>query len=352
MKASLDNLLLHSDTAIIRTLECIEAGSRQIALVVDNERHLLGTVTDGDIRRGILRGVGLDQPVSAVMNSRPLTANLDQGRDAILRLMRDREIHQIPLLDSGGRLVGLETLDELIHRDQVDVWVVLMAGGLGTRLRPLTENTPKPLLPVGGRPLLETIIENFANQGFQRIFLSVNYKAEMFERHFGDGSRYGVSIEYIHEPDRRGTAGALTLLPSRPENPLIVMNADLLTTLDFRQFLEFHRSHRAKATMGVREYTFQVPYGVVEADGERLVSISEKPVRQFFVSAGMYILEPEVLDRIPAGCFYDMPTLFQTLANEKADAAVFPVREYWLDIGRLDDLERAQAEFSSFFSSR
>lgn len=337
---------------ILETIKAIEAGSRQIALVVDDARHLLGTVTDGDIRRGILRGIGLDQPVSAVMNPRPLTANLDQGRDAVLRLMRDREIHQIPLLDAGGCLVGLETLDALIHRDQVDVWVVLMAGGLGTRLRPLTENIPKPLLPVGGRPLLETIIENFANQGFQRIFLSVNYKAEMFERHFGDGSRYGVSIEYIHEPDRRGTAGALTLLPSRPENPLIVMNADLLTTLDFRQFLEFHRSHRAKATMGVREYSFQVPYGVVEADGERLVSISEKPVHQFFVSAGMYVLEPDVLDRIPAGCFYDMPTLFQSLASEKADAAVFPVREYWLDIGRLDDLERAQAEFSSFFSCR
>jgi NDP-sugar pyrophosphorylase family protein len=224
-----------------------------------------------------------------------------------------------------------------------------MAGGLGTRLRPLTENTPKPLLPVGGRPLLETIVENFANQGFQKIFLSVNYKAEMFEQHFGDGSRFGVQIEYIHESDRMGTAGALTMLPSRPENPLIVMNADLLTTLDFRQFLEFHRAHRAKATMGVREYAFQVPYGVVEADGERLVSISEKPVHQFFVSAGMYILEPEVLDRIPAGCFFDMPTLFQSMLDEKVDAAVFPVREYWLDIGRLDDLERAQVEFGKFF---
>lgn len=334
---------------ILQAIKAIEAGSRQIALVVDDDRRLLGTVTDGDIRRGILRGIGLDQPVSAVMNSRPLTANVDQGRDAVLRLMRDREIHQIPLLDSGGRLVGLETLDELIHRDQVDVWVVLMAGGLGTRLRPLTENTPKPLLPVGGRPLLETIIENFANQGFRRIFLSVNYKAEMFEQHFGDGSRYGVSIEYIHEPDRMGTAGALTLLPSRPENPVIVMNADLLTTLDFRQLLEFHRSHRAKATMGVREYSFQVPYGVVKADQARLLSITEKPVQQFFVSAGMYVLEPDALNFIPNDTFYDMPTLFEALLAQGAEASVFPVREYWLDIGRLDDLERAQSEFGKVF---
>jgi dTDP-glucose pyrophosphorylase len=349
MKANLDNILLQLDTSIIRALECIETGSRQIALVVDNERHLLGTVTDGDVRRGILRGIGLDQPVSAVMNSQPLTANVDQGREAVLRLMRDREIHQIPLLDSGGRLVGLETLDELIHRDQLDVWVVLMAGGLGARLRPLTDSTPKPLLPVGGRPLLETIIENFANQGFQRIFLSVNYKAEMFEQYFGDGSRYGVSIEYIHEPDRRGTAGALTLLPSRPKNPLIVMNADLLTTLDFRQFLEFHRSHRSLATMGVREYSFQVPYGVVETDQARLMSISEKPVQRFFVSAGMYVLEPDALNVIPRDTFYDMPMLFEALLAQGAEASAFPVREYWLDIGRLDDLERAQSEFEKGF---
>jgi dTDP-glucose pyrophosphorylase len=334
---------------ILEAIKAIEAGSRQIALVVDDAKHLLGTVTDGDVRRGILRGIGLDQPVSAVMNSRPLTANLDQGREAVLRMMRDREIHQIPLLDSDGRLVGLETLDELIHSDQVDVWVVLMAGGWGTRLRPLTDHTPKPLLPVGGRPLLETIIENFANQGFQKIFLSVNYKAEMFERHFGDGSRFGVRIEYIHETDRRGTAGALTLLPSRPESPLIVMNADLLTTLDFRQFLEFHRAHCAKATMGVREYSFQVPYGVVKADQARLLSITEKPVQHFFVSAGMYVLEPEAVNVIPRDTFYDMPMLFEALLAEGAEASVFPVREYWLDIGRLDDLERAQSEFGKVF---
>ena len=342
-------ILVGRATPILDAIKAIEAGSRQIALVVDDDQQLLGTVTDGDIRRGLLRGIGLDQPVSAVMNSQPLTTNLDQGREAVLSLMRDRDIHQIPLVNSSGRLVGLETLDELTRRDRVDAWVVLMAGGLGTRLRPLTDNTPKSLLSVGGRPLLETIVENFANQGFQRIFLSVNYKAEMFERHFGDGSRFGVSIEYIHEPDRMGTAGALTLLPSPPENPLIVMNADLLTTLDFRQFFEFHRSHRAKATMGVREYSFQVPYGVVTADQARLLSITEKPVQQFFVSAGIYVLEPDALDVIPNDTLFDMPMLFEALLARGAEASVFPVREYWLDIGRLDDLERAQSDFGKVF---
>jgi dTDP-glucose pyrophosphorylase len=349
MKASIENLFLHPDATIVEALECIEAGARQIALVVDDARHLLGTVTDGDVRRGILRGIGLDRSVSEVMNPCPLTAHIGQGRDAALRLMRDREIHQIPLLDSAGRVVGLETLDELIHCDQLDVCVVLMAGGWGTRLRPLTDHTPKPLLPVGGRPLLETIVENFANQGFRKIFLSVNYRAEMFEQHFGDGSRFGVSIEYIRETDRRGTAGALTLLPTRPESPLIVMNADILTTLDFRQFLEFHRSHRAKATMGVREYSFQVPYGVVKTDQARFLSITEKPLQRFFVSAGMYVLEPEVLNVIPSDACYDMPMLFDALLAQGGEASVFPVREYWLDIGRLDDLERAQSEFGKVF---
>lgn len=341
--------LVAPDLSILDVIKAIEVGSRQIALVVDAGDRLLGTVTDGDIRRGILRGVGIDQPAARIMNGQPLTAGPQTNREVILRLMREREIHQIPIVNDQGCVVGLETLDDLMHPDTQDVGVVLMAGGLGTRLRPLTDNVPKPLLPVGGRPLLETIIDNFATQGFRRIFLSVNYKAEMFEAHFGDGSRFGVQIEYIHEPERMGTAGALTLLPERPVGPLIVMNGDLLTTVNFRQFLDFHRAHRARATMGVREYSFQVPYGVVETDHARLLSISEKPVQQFFVSAGMYVLEPEAVDLIPRDTFFDMPMLFEALLAQGAEASVFPIREYWLDIGRLDDLERAQSEFGKVF---
>lgn len=342
-------ILVSPETSILDTIKTIESGSRQIALIVDAERHLLGTVTDGDIRRGILRGIGLDQQISNVMNTHPLTAGPDQGTDAILRLMRDREIHQIPIIDADGRLLRIETLNELMHREVSDIWVVLMAGGLGTRLRPLTDTIPKPLLPVGGRPLLETIIESIASQGFRQIFLSVNYKAEMFEQHFGDGSSMGVQIKYLYEQDRMGTAGALGSLPEKPRNPVIVMNGDLLTTLNFRQLIDYHREHRAKATMAVREYSFQVPYGVVEIDQHRLVSISEKPIHKFFVSAGIYVIEPDALDLIPEGQLYDMPQLFESILKRKEEAAVFPIREYWLDIGRLDDLERAQNEFGKFF---
>lgn len=341
--------LISPVTLIIDAIKAIEVGSRQIALIVDADRRLLGTVTDGDVRRGLLRGIGLDSEVSNVMNASPLTARPDQPIDEVVRLMHEREIRQIPIVDTQGRLLRIDTIDELKHRKAPEVSVVLMVGGLGTRLRPLTDTVPKPLLPVGGRPLLQTIIENMASQGFTQIYLSVNYKAEMFEQQFGDGSAFGVQIKYVHEDDRMGTAGALSLLPERPTNPIIVMNGDLLTTLNFRQLISYHREHRAKATMAVREYSFQVPYGVVETDNERLVAISEKPVHNFFVSAGIYVIEPEALDMIPLGKPYDMPQLFEAIIAQKEEAVVFPIREFWLDIGRLDDLERAQHEYGKFF---
>jgi dTDP-glucose pyrophosphorylase len=346
---NLSQFVVPPNTSLLDTIKAIDSGGRQIALIVDSEGRLLGTVTDGDIRRAILRGVGLDKAASNIMNTRPLTATPEQSIKSILRMMRAREIHQIPIVDANGILVRVETLDELMHHQTPDVWVVLMAGGLGARLRPITDRIPKPLLPVGGRPLLETIIENFASQGFTRVFISVNYKAEMLEQHFGDGSSMGVQIEYIREEEKMGTAGALSLLPEKPKNPIIVMNGDLLTTLNFRQFLDYHQENGATATMAVREYSFQVPYGVVGIENQRLISISEKPSYNFFVNAGMYVLEPSVLDLLPEKASFDMPKLFEVILHKGQSAAVFPIREYWMDIGRVDDLERAQSEFPFYF---
>lgn len=336
------------DSTVIDVIQTIEQGAIQIALVVDSEGVLLGTVTDGDIRRGLLRGIDLKGPVASVLQARPRTIRVEEGKEAAYRLMRRLEIHHMPVVDAGGRLVGLELLDDLVKLNAQDTWVVLMAGGKGTRLMPLTASTPKPLLPVGGKPLIETIIGNFIDQGFQRFFLSLNYKAEMFRAHFGDGSRLGVSIEYLHEAEALGTAGALSLLPGRPPGPMIVMNGDLLTAIDFRNLLIFHREHKAAATMCVREYSFQVPYGVVEIDGPRLMGIVEKPVRSCFVSAGIYSLEPEMMDLLPGG-YYDMPDLFEAARTSGQETLAFPVREYWLDIGRVADLERARTEFDEVF---
>jgi NDP-sugar pyrophosphorylase family protein len=224
-----------------------------------------------------------------------------------------------------------------------------MVGGLGTRLRPLTQDTPKPMLPVGGKPILQTIVEKFASYGFVNIVMCVNYKSEIIQNHFGDGSRFGVTIEYIFENERMGTAGALSLLSQRPEEPFFVMNGDLLTNVNFEHLLEFHEHHNAVATMCVREYDFQVPYGVVNIQEGKIITIEEKPVHKFFVSAGIYMLEPKSIEHIPSNTFYDMPTLFEKLIAMNENALSFPLREYWLDIGRMEEYEKANSEYHEVF---
>lgn len=337
-----DSLTNPGDT-VRETIRRIDGSSTQIALVVDPEGRLLGTITDGDIRRGLLKGVSLDNPASAIMNGAPTCAHPDEGREAILARMKARSLHQIPVVDAERRVVGLAVLDELLTAKR-DNWVVLMAGGRGTRLRPLTDETPKPLLRIGTKPILETILESFIEQGFNRFFLAVNYRADMVHSHFGDGSRWGVEIGYLSEQTPLGTAGALSLLPARPTSPLLVMNADLLTRVGFGHMLDFHRAQGAVATMGVREYDFQVPFGVVKIKGQSILSIEEKPTHRFFVNAGIYVLAPDALALVPQGRHFDMPDLFEALIAAGRETAVFPIREYWIDIGRIDDFEKAANE--------
>jgi len=342
-------VLLSPATPILEAIKIIDKSSLQIALVVDRQDHLLGTVTDGDVRRGLLKGIALDRPVSEVMNPSPTTARLNDGKENILSLMRTKDLRQIPVLDDTGIVVGVEFLDELIQIRKRENRVVLMAGGVGSRLRPLTDECPKPLIKVGSKPILETILENFIEYGFRRFTLSVNYKAEMLKDYFGDGSRWGVEITYLHEDKALGTVGPLGLLVEKPDHPIIVMNGDLLTKVNFQQLLDFHQEHGAHATMCVREYTFQIPYGVAKMEKHRLVDIVEKPVQQYFVSAGIYVLEPKTLDLIPRDAYFDMPDLFKQLIAERMEVATFPIREYWLDIGRMEDLERAKGEYPEVF---
>jgi dTDP-glucose pyrophosphorylase len=331
------------EDAILR----IDETASQIALVVDDEGHLVGVLTDGDIRRAILRGRLLSSPVTEVMNVNSTVAPANLSREKILAMMRRHVIRHLPLIDDQGRVIDLVTLDDLIGVVERPNWVVLMAGGLGTRLHPLTEDRPKPMLPVGGRPILQRILESFVEQGFRHFFLSVNYKADIVKEYFGRGEKWGVRIDYLHEDRRLGTAGALSLLPSRPERPLVVMNGDLLTRAPFDQIVQFHDLHSTLATMVVREYDFQVPYGVVRLDGTKIRAIEEKPVQKFFVNAGIYVLSPDALNLIPAGGeYFDMPTLFERLAFMGSTTTAYPLREYWLDIGRIEEFERAQREWA------
>lgn len=334
-------------------IAALDRAMMQICLVVDAEGRLLGTITDGDIRRGLLRSIPLSDPVGRVFNPHPRILPPDTGTARILEVMTEFMVRQIPLVDRAGRVVGLATLDALLGGQRKHPnWVVLMAGGRGKRLMPLTEEVPKPLLDVGGKPILETIVDNFVRQGFHRFYLSVNYRAEMLKAHFGDGSAFGCEIRYLDENEPLGTAGPLGLIEERPTSPLLVMNGDLLTKVDFDALLNYHLQHGAAATMAVREYDFEVPFGVVRLDGSRILEIEEKPVHRFHVNAGIYVIEPEVLELIEPHAPLDMPDAFRRLMRHGRETAVFPVREYWVDIGRLDDLDRAKRDFEQEFAGR
>ena len=344
------NTLISPTTPILEAVRILDETAAQICLVTDEGGRLLGTVTDGDIRRGILKSLPLSEPVTEIMNPKPHVTSEDETRDARIKLMTALSIHQVPIVDKNGCVTGLETLEALIAENALhDNWVVLMAGGLGTRLRPLTEETPKPLLEVGGKPLLETILDTFVKHGFHRFYISINYMSGLFRDHFGDGEQWGVEIRYLDEEKPLGTAGPLGLIEETPSQPLLVMNGDLLTKVNFGQFLNYHRESGADATMGVREYDFQVPFGVVRLDENRIQDIEEKPVHRFFVNAGMYVIDAPVLRTIEKNAYLDMPELFRRLRMEGKETTAFPVREYWVDIGRIDDLDQAKREFSREF---
>jgi dTDP-glucose pyrophosphorylase len=341
--------IINPDTPIREAMQIIDTTAIQIALVNDEQSRLVGVITDGDIRRGILKGISLDQPVHLIMNQKFTSLPLGASHEEVLNLMKLKDLRQIPILDDCGRVVDLKILGDLIQPVAKDNWVVLMAGGLGSRMRPLTEECPKPLLNIKDKPILEIILENFIEYGFHRFFLAVNYKSEMFEANFGNGERWGVTINYLREKKRLGTAGALGLLPERPKLPFIVMNGDLLTKINFQHLLDFCQGHKAHAVMCIREYNFQVPYGVITTDQHRLKSIDEKPIQRFFVNAGIYVLEPEVLELIPENKYIDMTTLFELIISKGYETAAFPVREYWMDIGDLDDYQRARGDYKEVF---
>lgn len=330
-------------------IRTIDAGGIQTALVIDRDNLLCGTVTDGDIRRAILKELPLDTPVEAIMKVNPTIARHGDTKESILVTMKLTGHRHIPIVDEKHHVVEVAFMEDLIQTEALENWVILMAGGLGTRLRPLTENCPKPLLQIGNKPILQTILENCRDHGLKKFYISINYKAEMVKEHFGDGSRWGVTIKYIEEQKRMGTAGALSLLDEKPDSPVLVMNGDLLTKVNFQNLLDFHKEHSAQATMCVREYHFQIPYGVVEINGQRITSIIEKPSQRFLVNAGIYVLQPETLGLIPTDTFFDMPDLFKWLIERGLTAAAFPIREYWVDIGQMPDLEQARGDYKEIF---
>lgn len=344
------DLLAPPTMPISEAMQLLGEGAKQILIVVNAEGRLLGSVTDGDIRRGVLNLVAVDEPVSRIMNPSPITAQEhEEPRDTFNRLT-GAHVKFVPIVAENGEVVDLlPVAPDLGDTKSQDNWVVLMAGGLGQRLRPLTETVPKPMLSVGEKPLLETIIEQFVKHNFYRFYISINYRADVLKEFFETGNKWDVEIRYLEESKKCGTAGALGLITEQHNEPLIVMNADLLTRVNLTQLLEYHYESGSKATMCVREYDFEVPYGVVEIKKNEIFEINEKPVHRFFVNAGIYVLEPELLKLIEPDVYLDMPKFFEQLNSTGLKTSAFPITEYWLDIGRLNDYERANQEFKDQF---
>ena len=337
--------LLKSDRTTQEAAELLTANSLRIVLVVDNENRLLGTVTDGDIRRALMTGNTMTAPVMTVMQKDPIAMAQGESRQQALQIMREKDLLHLPVLDSNGVVVGLETVRDLLFAKQRPNPVLLMAGGFGRRLYPLTRDVPKPLLPVGEKPILQTILEQLVEGGLSHFFLAVHYHSEQVRAHFGDGSRWGVRIDYLEEREPLGTAGALGSLDrAKVDTPLLMMNGDLLTRLDFGQLLDYHEERGGLATMCVREYDFQIPYGVVRGDGGQVAEITEKPVQKFFVNAGIYVLEPDILDQCRSKEAVDMPDLLRLAMRKGGKVNMFPIHEHWLDIGQMEEYQRAQID--------
>jgi len=339
------NVVIKKNARLEDAISVLANGGKRIALVADDNGNLVGTITDGDVRRGLLAGHSIKTSVLKVMSTTPTVAIFGESDLQILERMKAKDLLHMPVLDESGKLVDLKTVQDLAspNQEKLDNPVLIMAGGFGKRLMPLTKDTPKPMLKIGSRPILEMILEQFIKAGFHRFFISTHYKPEVIKSYFEDGKSWGVSITYINEDVPLGTGGALSLLPDDlPDLPIITMNGDLISTLDFGELLAYHQSLGGKATVCVREYDVTVPFGVVDFEGVNVKSITEKPTSNFFINAGIYVLEREVKDIVSLNQYADMPDVITRLIEKNEVVTLFPLHEFWLDIGRVEHYEKAQ----------
>ena len=329
------------NTPIRVAIERLNKVGIKIALVLDDNYRLLGTISDGDFRRGILSGLSLEDTVEKIMNKNPRTVSEGAGRLEILKVMTDTRIFQIPIIDKNSFVIGLHLWDDISVQAKYSNIMVIMAGGKGSRLHPKTQNRPKPMLLVAGMPILEHIIKRAQSQGFNHFIIAINYLGEIIEKYFKDGQKFGVKIEYLHEDVPLGTAGALSLLSSKPERAFIVTNGDVITDINYSDFLEFHTAQNAAATVAVHTHEFQIPYGVVQINGLEVESYEEKPIVSSIINAGVYALEPDILDYVKEPRYRDMPEILDISRDLKKKVIVYPLYESWIDIGRPIDLEIA-----------
>ena len=341
---NIQKLKITKNSSLRNALKIISEGAIKIALIVDKSNKLLGTLTDGDIRRAILKGLDIDSSVKNVMSTNPITVTKNNTNEEILKIALEKGLYQLPVVDKNMKILGIRLIDELIKPKEKKNKVILMVGGSGKRLMPLTKNNPKPMLKLGDKPILLDIVNKFSKFGYKDIIMCTNYKSNIIKNFFEDGKRFGVKIKYINEKKKMGTAGALSLIKEKIKEPFFVMNGDLLTNIDFNQMLNFHKENKSFVTIAVREYQTEIPYGVVNIKKSKAISILEKPIKKYFVNAGIYLLDPECLKIIQKNKQIDMPIFLNKIISKKK-VSCFPVQEYWLDIGKLNDYKRAQSEY-------
>uniref|UniRef100_UPI0040481495 nucleotidyltransferase family protein n=1 Tax=Polynucleobacter sp. TaxID=2029855 RepID=UPI0040481495 len=331
-------VMLPLNTTIDQAIRSLNEVSLRIILIIDNAGVLQGTISDGDIRRGLLKGLTLDSPVTTIIHRSALVVPPDLARALVIQLMRANKIHQIPIVDENNRVIGLHLWDEIMSTPKRPNLMVIMAGGIGIRMLPHTENCPKPMLNVAGKPILEHIIERAKLEGFSHFLLSVNYLAPMIKEYFGNGHSFGVQIEYLHESTPLGTGGALSLIKELPDNPFVVTNGDVITDIRYGEVLDFHIRHSATGTMAIRMHEWKNPFGVVQTQGVEIIGFEEKPITRSHINAGVYVLNPEAVNLMAVNEYCDMPTLFERLQARKNLIVAYPMHEPWLDVGRPEDL--------------
>ncbi|GAB5491165.1 MAG: nucleotidyltransferase family protein [Phototrophicaceae bacterium] len=357
-KVQFKKILVNLDSTLKDAIASLEAGQTGIILVVDGQQKLVGTIVDGDIRRAILNELTSSSPIQKILDQKPeryrvpISAHMNTDPSVLVRTMKEKSVRHIPLLDDEGTVVDLYSIFDIIENKSVEplpIDACIMVGGIGSRLRPLTNDTPKPMLEVGGRPMLEWIIESLTKQGVNDFYLATHYKAEVIRNHFRDGSQLGINIQYVHEEHLTGTAGPLSKIKDW-KRPLLVSNGDILTRVNFQEMWRYHQETNAMMTVGMREYTVTIPYGTLELDGTQIKDIHEKPSIVSFVNAGMYILDPSVVEYLEdEDAYLDMPDLIMKLINDSKTVSGFPITEYWLDIGQHRQFEQAQKDIVKIY---
>lgn len=350
MKQPLDIYCLNENSVITDALKLIDKNLIGAAFVINNEQKVIGVITDGDIRRALINGVNTSCSIKGIFNSKFKFVKGANSREEVKELLIKNKIRQLPVLDDDGKLIDLYSLEDLMRYDQKDNYVFILAGGLGTRLRPLTNDIPKPMLKVGDKPILELIINRFKDYGFKNFILSINYKGDIIEEYFKDGKDFDVNIDYVREKSRLGTAGSIKLAQNKLDKPFIVINGDILTGMNFHSFLNSHINNKFDITVGVRNYEIKVPYGVMVTDNLSIKSIEEKPTYNFYINSGVYVLNPEVIKYIPKNKPYNMPDIINDVINHKGNPGVYSISEYWTDIGRIDDYYKANEDVKVYFN--